>query len=382
MESPNKCTRSISKSPIRWGTIKVIIMENFAEQIKSLAKRVQKLKDSIHTEEATKTSIVMPFFQSLGYDIFNPEEFVPEFTADVGIKKGEKVDYAILQNGNPTILIETKSIQEKLEKHDSQLFRYFGTTTAKFAILTNGIIYRFYTDLDEQNKMDSVPFFEFNMFDIRDHQIIELQKFAKINFDVDHIINTASELKYTNEIKQFLKKQWENPSDEFIKFILADIYPGLKTKQVVEKFSGIVQKSLKQFMNDFLNDKLKTALETTNIEVSNISAAEEVAASLEAIKSEPEIITTEEELEGYITVKVLLQDCISVERIFYRDNQSYFNILVDDNIRKWICRLHFNRSNNKSIVFNDENKTTYSLEKVSDIMKYKEDLTRVATSFI
>lgn len=154
----------MSKSPIRWGTPGKIVMSDFVDQVKNLAKRVKKLKDSILTEEATKTSVIMPFFQSLGYDVFNPEEFVPEFTADVGIKKGEKVDYAILQNGHPIILIEAKSIQERLEKHDSQLFRYFGTTTAKFAILTNGIVYRFYTDLDEQNKMDKVPFFEFNIF--------------------------------------------------------------------------------------------------------------------------------------------------------------------------------------------------------------------------
>lgn len=357
----------------------MIQLSTFSDQIKNLAKRVQKLQDSIQTEEATKTSVIMPFFQSLGYDIFNPEEFVPEFTADVGIKKGEKVDYAILQNGNPIILIEAKSIQEKLEKHDSQLFRYFGTTTAKFAILTNGIIYRFYTDLDEQNKMDAAPFFELNIFDIRDHQISELQKFEKSNFDVEHIINTASELKYTNEIKRFLKEQWDNPSDEFIRFILTDIYPGLKTKQVIERFNGIVHKSLKQFMNDFLNDKLKSALENTNNEVERV--VEEVAVSAEPIKSEPEIVTTQEELEGYITVKVLLQGIVSSERVFYRDNQSYFNILIDDNIRKWVCRLYLNRSNSKSVVLNDENKTSLPLESISDLMKYKDVIISVAKNF-
>ena len=169
-------------------------MENFPEQVKTFAKRVQKLKDSILTEEATKTSVIMPFFQLLNYDVFNPEEFLPEFTADVGIKKGEKVDYAILKSGEPIILVEAKSIQEKLTKHDSQLFRYFGTTKAKFAILTNGLTYRFYTDLEEQNKMDTVPFFEFNLLDIRDNQLSELYKFRKENFNIEDIITTASKL--------------------------------------------------------------------------------------------------------------------------------------------------------------------------------------------
>ncbi|PJN56161.1 hypothetical protein PAEVO_28840 [Paenibacillus sp. GM2FR] len=354
------------------------IME-FADQIKSLAKRVQKMKDSILTEEATKTSVIMPFFQSLGYDVFNPEEFLPEFVADVGIKKGEKVDYAVMQDRKPIILIEAKSIQEQLTKHDSQLFRYFGTTSAKFAILTNGIVYKFYTDLEEQNKMDTTPFFEFNLFDIRDHQITELSKFKKDNFDVESINTTAAELKYTNEIKRYLKTQWDTPSDDFISVILSDVYPGKKTRQVFEKFNGIVKRSLKEFVNDILNDKLQTALANTNSEqVSN----KEVATTIEKIVDErPEIVTTQEELEGYITIRILLKDIISPDRVNYRDNLSYFNILIDNNIRKWICRLHFN-SVNKMIQFNDDEKTTLQLDDVADLISHKEKIISTAERFI
>jgi len=352
-------------------------MDNFKEPVRNLAKRLQKMKDSITTEEATKTSVIMPFFQALGYDVFNPEEFLPEFTADVGIKRGEKVDYAILQDGRPIILIEAKSIQEKLERHDSQLFRYFGTTPSKFAILTNGIIYRFYTDLDEQNKMDTLPFFELNIFDIRDHQWTELQKFTKSNFNVEHIINTASELKYTNEIKQYLKRQWETPSEEFIKLVISDAYTGVKTKVVMERFSGIVQKALKQFMNDFLNDKLKSALENTNSEPPAL--VDEVAAT-SADVDDPEIVTTEEEIEGYITVKVLMKDAIDPSRLYYRDNKSYFNILIDDNIRKWVCRLYLNGTN-KSLMLNNESRTTHPINQVSDIINYKDEIISIVEKF-
>lgn len=160
---------------------------DFIDQLKQFSKRVESMKDSIQTEEATKTAIIMPFFAMLGYDVFNPQEFVPEFTADVGIKKGEKVDYAIIKEGEPVILIECKSIQENLDRHDSQLFRYFGTTTAKFAILTNGLIYRFYTDLDSPNKMDDDPFLSINILDIRENQVPELKKFSKGVFDIDSI---------------------------------------------------------------------------------------------------------------------------------------------------------------------------------------------------
>lgn len=184
----------------------------------------------------------MPFFATLGYDLFNPTEFVPEFTADVGIKKGEKVDYAIVLDGKPTILIEAKSINQQLTKHDSQLFRYFGTTTSKFGILTNGEEYKFFTDLDEPNKMDLTPFLTINITKIKDNQIPELAKFHKDNFDVDKITSSAAELKYLSSLKSYLTSELNEPSDNFVKYLLGEIYDGMKTKQTIEKFKPIIKK--------------------------------------------------------------------------------------------------------------------------------------------
>lgn len=356
-------------------------MDTFVEQIKTLANRVEKLQNTVATEEATKTAIIMPFFQTLGYDIFNPEEFTPEFVADVGIKKGEKVDYAIMNDGNPVILIEAKSINEKLEKHDSQLFRYFGTTSAKFAILSNGIIYRFYTDLEEQNKMDSSPFFEFNILDLKDSAIQELAKFKKTSFDLEKIFNTASELKYLNKLKNFLNDQWETPTEDFVKFMLSQIYEGVKTKNTIEKFEPIIKKAFKQFINELVNDKIKAALKTTNEEETNKEAAAALETDTLESKDAPQIVTTEEEIEGYAIVKLLLKDTIAEERIGYRDNLSYFNILVDNSIRKWVCRLGFNQSQ-KWIQFNDDGKNYLNIDKVSDISLHKDKLIEVAKKYI
>lgn len=352
-------------------------MDSFINLISNLSKRVERIKDNVHTEEATKTSLIMPFFQTLGYDVFNPEEFVPEYVADVGIKKGEKVDYAILQDGEPVILIEAKSISESLEKHSSQLFRYFGTTNAKFAILTNGVDYRFYTDLEEQNKMDKVPFFEFNLLDIKDNQINELLKFKKDNFSVENIMTTASELKYTKEITQYLERQWDNPSDEFVSVILSEIYPGKKTKQVLERFNLLVKKSLRLFVNDMLNDKIKAAFNNSPEQQKEIAVAEE---DIER-KTEPQIVTTEEEIEGYVTVKLMLSEVVDPSRVYYRDNLSYCNVLLDDNIRKWICRLGFNTSN-KYLQFNDDNRTTVNVVGPTDIPNYKDKIIEVAKSML
>ncbi|MEA4813866.1 MAG: type I restriction endonuclease [Oscillospiraceae bacterium] len=193
---------------------------DFIDKLKQFSKRVDTIKGTIQTEEATKTALVMPFFSMLGYDVFNPQEFVPEFTADVGIKKGEKVDYAIMKDNVPVILIECKAVTEDLDKHGSQLFRYFGTSAAKFGILTNGVDYRFYTDIDNPNKMDSTPFLTVNILTIRDNQVEELKKFCKAEFDIDSIFSTASELKYVHEFKKLFADQIDNPSDDLVRFFL------------------------------------------------------------------------------------------------------------------------------------------------------------------
>ncbi|EOS8101141.1 type I restriction enzyme HsdR N-terminal domain-containing protein, partial [Enterococcus hirae] len=344
-------------------------LEKFQDTLKQLGKRVVELKDSIGTEEATKTSLIMPFFAALGYDLFNPTEFVPEFTADVGIKKGEKVDYAIVLEGQPTILIEAKSINEQLTKHDSQLFRYFGTTVSKFGILTNGEEYKFFTDLDEPNKMDLTPFLTVNITKIKDSQIPELAKFHKDNFDVDKITSSAAELKYLNSLKNYLSSELNDPTEDFVKYLLTEIYDGMKTKQTVEKFKPIIKKGLNQFIAERVNDKLSAALKTSVTVEDNETKSESNTTD----ETDSEIVTTPEELEAYTICKVVLKDTIPLDRLFYRDNRSYFNILLDDNIRKWILRVRFN-TNGMKIELNDENHTVYELKEPIDIYNYSNQI--------
>ena len=182
------------------------------DQLKQLAERADKLKENLQTEEATKNALIMPFIQAMGYDVFNPLEVMPEFTCDLGMKKGEKIDYAIMQDGNPIILIECKHWKQDLTLHDNQLLRYFHTSNAKFGVLTNGIVYRFYTDLVTPNKMDDKPFLEVNIFDLKNAVIEELKKFHKAYFDIENILSSANELKYTSELKSAIAKEFADPS--------------------------------------------------------------------------------------------------------------------------------------------------------------------------
>lgn len=235
---------------------------DFNEQIKQLSKRISTLKNSVVTEEATKTSFIMPFFQILGYDVFNPTEFFPEYVADVGIKKGEKVDYAIIIDGKPCIFVECKSCNEDLDKHASQLFRYFAAAPVKFGILTNGIVYRFYTDLEKDNIMDLEPFVEVNLENINESGIKALMKFRKETFDKSNIYKAAEELKYSTLIKKVFEDEFDTPSDEFVRFVLNDIYTGKKNKNMVEKFKPMVRKAFSAFINDIVNQKLNEVFDT------------------------------------------------------------------------------------------------------------------------
>lgn len=341
-------------------------MEMF-NKLKALADKIEDLKDKIDTEESTKHAFVLPFINILGYDTYNPLEVVPEYTADLGIKKGEKVDYAIFQDDIPVLIVECKHWNEDLNVHNSQLFRYFHVSKTRFALLTNGIQYRFYTDLEDSNKMDEKPFFEFNILNLKESTVNEISKFHKSNFDINTILDNASSLKYTNEVKELLNKEMNEPSDEFIRLFAGKVYSGRLTEKVMNEFRGIVHKASGQLISERVNDRLNSALNKEAEKQKEEVPGEEV--------EESDIITTEEEMEAFRIVVAILRRKLPVERIAHRDTKSYFGILLDDNNRKPLCRVHFN-GNKKYLGLFDENKreNRKELEKVDDIYKFENQL--------
>lgn len=347
----------------------------FTSKLKNLANQVKQYDGKLKTEEATKNALIMPFFANLGYNVFDPTEFVPEFTADFGSKKGERVDYAIVLNGVVRILIETKELTDDLLKRDSQLFRYFTATKAKFGILTNGDEYKFYTDLESQNVMDKTPFLTVKISDLKDNQISELFKFSKENFDVENITDSASDLKYIGLAKEYLQEQMKQPNDEFVRLVLSNIYDRIKTQQVVEQFTPIISKAFNQIVSEQVNSKLSNALDQS------IDEGSEETKETKIIDSEAdEIITTPEELESYTVAKVVLRDTITPDRVVYRDNHSYFNVLVDDSNRKWIMRIYFNKSRHFFVLHDDKN-SEIDFKDPTDIYKSAKAIIDVAKQY-
>ena len=354
------------------------------ERVREVSTRARKRLERVETEEATKTALVMPFInQVLGYNVFDPSEVVPEFTADVGTKKGEKVDYAILQDDMPVILFECKRYGTALDKeHTSQLYRYFSVTQARFGVLTDGIIYRFFSDLEETNKMDDRPFFELDLLDFNDTEVEELRRFTKASFDIDQILSNAKDLKYTREIKRLLNSEWSNPSEDLARYFASQIYDGRQTKTVIDQFLRVTKKALTQFLNDRVNDRLKSALQGGQ-EQEDLTDEPEADSQSESEESESRgIDTTYDELQGYFVVKAIVSQDISSARVAIRDTKSYCGVLLDDNNRKPICRLYFN-GEQKYLGLIDENKGVerVAIESTDDIFQYADRLRETAQRY-
>lgn len=341
------------------------------DKLTELSGRIQRQKDSVLTEEAAKTAFVLPFLQALGYDVFNPSEVIPELTADHGVKKGEKVDYAIKQDEKIVILIECKPIGADLEaKHAGQLFRYFAVTDARFGVLTDGVRYLFFSDLEKENRMDDRPFFEFNLFQFGEGQVEELKKFTKTSFNLETIISTASNLKYHKALVSEIKSEFESPSEDMVKLLTSRVYNGRFTQQIRDQFTELSQRAMKDYVRERVNERLKTALDTDKTEHGPQQETPIEAPKAQQIENNG-IETTAEELEGYRIIQAIGAELVDPERIVIRDAKSYCAILLDDNNIRPICRLHFGKTKMSITIFAPENESKFDIEKVLHIYRYR-----------
>lgn len=351
--------------------------------IQEIATKITEHGASLTTEEATKTAIVLPFIaRVLGYDVFNPGEVLPEFTSDIGTKKGEKVDFAILRAGEVQMLIECKAIGAPLNiNHASQLFRYFHVTNARIGVLTNGQNWHFFTDLDQTNKMDQRPFLKLDLLDIDPYALPELQKLTKTTFDLDSVLSAAEELKYVSDIKRTIDGLFANPTDEFVRILAASVYDRPLTAKMREFFAGVSGKACRQWITDQVNERLKTALQGQGVAVPPVPVLDGAIDDDVTLDGDDagergtDLETTLEELEGYNIVRAIAVSEVPVERVVARDTKSYFGVLLDDNNRKPVCRLHFNRKQ-KFLGLLDESKVEVRIpiEKTADIYQHADQI--------
>ena len=359
---------------------------DFEDQILQLAERIQKQKDSIATEEATKTAFIMPMIAALGYDVFNPFEVIPELDCDLIKKKGEKIDYAIMKDESPIILIECKHCKQDLNLHDTQLQKYFVASKARFGVLTNGIEYRFYTDLEKINIMDEKPFLIVDMLELSDADIEQLKKFHKSYYNEEDVLSTANELKYTTEIKSILNNEFSSPTPEFVRFFARQAYTsGQITSKVIDMFTPLVKKSISSIINDIISDRLNTAIkngeqtsdplqmsDNTSINTSTENTEEKLPDGVVYMDKESGVVTTQEELDAYNIVRSILRKSVDVTRITYRDYKSYFVVNLDNSQWFWICRISIGARKKQIGIPLDNYKSCewLQIDSIDDIFKY------------
>lgn len=337
---------------------------DLATRLAELQKRTIEHREVLLTEEAAKTALVMPFIQSLGYDVFNPSEVVPEYTADVGTKKGEKVDYAICSGGKVTVLIECKPSSAELNlNHAGQLFRYFSVTEARLALLTNGVVYQFYSDIEAPNKMDDKPFFTFSMDAIKPTDIKTLENFAKATFDIEKIVKEAGNLKIQSLLRKELEKEFAEPSDEFVRLMAKRVYTGNVTAAIKDNTAKLLVSTINTLVRDMVTARLSSALNASTPRVSEVSN--------EPDATEEDVMTTDEELSGFHIVQAIASRLVHPKRIVMRDAKSYCAILLDDNNRKSLARMHFNGLTTKYFgTFSGKEEARHVIGDLTDIYQF------------
>lgn len=296
-------------------------------KIRILSEKILKLRDEVKTEESTKTSMILPLFQILEYDIFNPKELTAEFIADIGIKKGEKVDYLISKNNIPIFLVECKKWNEPIVEHRGQLLRYYHTSKAKFGILTNGIVYEFFTDSENPNIMDDKPFFTFNFEKFDENDLDMFIKFSKSLYDENLILEEVEKIKYLSKFKNIILSELSNPSKEFSDLIIRQVYSGRLTKKQFDIYFSIFNKALKELFSNQEN--------------------------ITKVEKESGIVTTEEELHVFNFILDSFPEYSNI--LSYKDFKGHFSIIVNNNTRKCVLKALFNQKKKYIILWEEDN---------------------------
>jgi hypothetical protein len=355
------------------------------DALQALSARLDQQLAHIQTEEATKNALVLPFINALGYNVFDLTEVVPEFNADAsmsGLKKGEKVDYVIKRGDEVLMLIECKTAGADLKReHASQLLRYFHVTNARVGVLTNGIWYRFYSDLDEPNKMDRRPFLEVDVSKLDEGAVAELKQLTKAHFNVDELVGKARELKDLRALRNEVAAEFENPSEDLVRLLTGRVNPGSRfTASVRDYYTTLTRKALGQYVSDRVSARLQNAIQA---EASGVPApiAAEKPAEGPADVGRPGVDTTEEEREGFLIVRGILREVVDSQRVVARDVQSYFGILLDDNNRKPICRLHFGTARKFVEVFDIEGGDRVEISDLSGLYGLSDRLKAAASRY-
>lgn len=340
-------------------------MAAFHDQFLKLAEQIRRRLPHVHGEESTKQALILPFIGALGYDIYDPTEIRPEYVADFAKKRpggpAEKVDYAIHLGGTPVIFVECKSADVALHNFSGQLARYFNATPAcPVAVLTNGVKYMFFTDLEEKNILSEKPFFEFDVLAFTEADVEVLETFSRERFNPGGVREQAEEIIYTSKISGYMGSILRNPPENFTRFVLGElsVFAGKRlTPRVIEKFTPTIKRAIQATLLDMatrsIKDQAEQRAEAPVVATPPKPEIPTVAQSQPVIKIEekpvtapavPNVVTTGEELEALEIIRSICADSplSTGAPILHKDTINWFTISTIS-IRRWFVRLHFNQ---------------------------------------
>ncbi|MEI8199694.1 MAG: hypothetical protein WCG21_06510 [Eubacteriales bacterium] len=218
--------------------------------------------------------------------------------------------------------------------------------------------------------MDTTPFLEIDLLDIKESLIPELKKFTKAAFDETTIFNTASELKYSYEIKKYFEQQLKEPSDDFTVHIIKSFSDMRMTQPVIEKFRPIVKKTINNYISELMNDKISNALKVEK----TASEVEQPKPVEEAIDEASNIVTTEDENSSLYIVKSILAETVSPRRVIGKDTVNYYSIILDGKSSKWICKLRYSEKKKTFCFAQDGKEDRIIINYIEDIYQFKQRL--------
>lgn len=333
------------------------------DSLLKLKNKITVISDKLQTEESTKTAMVLPFIQMLNYDIFDPDQVIPEYNCDIVKNKGEKVDYALRVNNKIEIIIECKQLNVDLTPHKNQLARYFVSTKAKYVILTNGVEYQFYSDLDNLNLMDELPFFTFDINNYDQSDIEILENFSNGKFNSNQIRESASKSKLTAGILNNIQINLESPTLDILKIFTKNVYKGRYTDASIPKLTELFQEALALYIEN-----------KTGKTVNNQATPPEIITS--------KIQTTDEELTAYYIVKAIAQRVLPPEDIIMKDQVAKCNILYKNNNTLPIVKLYFNDTHNLQIeLFDKEEPIKVAINSVNDIYDFENNIIKTCEKY-
>ena len=327
-------------------------MSDFVRHIREFSNSIDKNKlSNINNEEETKSDLILPVLNILGYQVFISSEVEKEKGVQIGTRP-HKIDYVINKNENQIFIVECKHHEQTdLTRHRNQLYSYFtALPSVHFALLTNGIEYHFHTNIiGAKNVMDREPFLSFDIRFIKDSELDFFKNFCKHEFDLEKCIELSENCKYYNGILDHLTKQLHEPDKVFIDYLTKLVFDGRRGNIIRSRLDKLAKKALHDF-------KEKT-----------LSFGNE---------EEDEIVTTRTELAGYRKVMEILKNTVNLDKVVDRDTVPFFCILFDDNEKKPLCNLHFNNESDlKFGIFDkDRNEKIHNIEAVNDIYKFNQQL--------